>query len=88
MTIARLDITIGLPKRDPPMQCGLHMVSGETDAVMKEAFIRLTLVWRPITTWMFVAYITDEVILGLDVMHGHDAPRGSTAFTPLYEGQQ
>jgi hypothetical protein len=71
--IARLDITIGLPKRDLPTQCDLQMASGETQVVMKEAFIRLTLAWCPLTTWMFVACIADEVILGLDVMHSHDA---------------
>jgi hypothetical protein len=40
---------------------------------MKEASANLTLGRRPLLTWVFVANITDEFILGLDVLQSHDA---------------
>jgi hypothetical protein len=40
---------------------------------LKEAFVKLTMGLRPLTTWVFVANITDEFVMGFDVMHGHDA---------------
>jgi hypothetical protein len=72
MTIARPDVTAELPKRDPPMQCALQMASEETLPILKEALVKLTLGQCPLTTWVFVANITDEFVLGLDVMHAHD----------------
>jgi hypothetical protein len=43
-----------------------------------EAFIKLTLGRRPVTTQVFVANITDEFILGLHVTHGFEAARAMT----------
>lgn len=42
MTITRLDVTAGQPKRDPPMKCALQIVSGETLPILKEVFVKLT----------------------------------------------
>jgi hypothetical protein len=74
ITITMLDISAGLPERDPPTQCALRMASGETLSVLKEAFVTLTQGSSPLTTWVFFASITDEFILVLDVMHTHYAP--------------
>jgi hypothetical protein len=63
MTITKPDITSGLPERDPPMQCTLQTASGKTLPILKEAFIKLTLGWHPLTTWVFITNITDEFIL-------------------------
>jgi hypothetical protein len=73
MAIAKPDITTGLSKRDPSMQCALQMVSREILPILKEPFVKLTLERRPQITWVFIASATDEFILGLDVMHTHDA---------------
>jgi hypothetical protein len=44
--------------------------------ILKEAVANPTLGRRPLTTWVFVASITDEFILGLDVLRAHDASLG------------
>jgi hypothetical protein len=41
--------------------------------ILNEAFVEFTPGWRPLMTWVFVAIITDEFFLGLDVLHTHDA---------------
>jgi hypothetical protein len=69
----RPDITAGLPERDPPTKCTQQTASGDTLPSLKEALVTLTLGWRPQTTWVFVTEITHEFILGLDVVHAHDA---------------
>jgi hypothetical protein len=71
VTIAIPDITTGLPERDLTTSYVLQMASGETLPISKEALITLTLGRRPLTTWVFVAKITDKFIL--DRMHTHDA---------------
>jgi hypothetical protein len=55
------------------MRCTLQKTSGEILHILKEAFIELTLGWRPLTTLVFVANVTDEFILGLKVRHTHNA---------------
>ena len=41
--------------------------------MLKEAFVDLTLVRRALRTWVFIAEITDGLILGLDVLLAYDA---------------
>jgi hypothetical protein len=81
VTIARLDITMELPKRNLPRQCNLQMASGEGHPILKEAFVKMTLRLHPltnwVTNWVFVANITDELILRLGVMHAHDTSKDS-----------
>lgn len=73
MTIVRLDITAGLPERELTRPYVLQMVSGKTVPILKEALVELTLGQCPLTTWLFVTKVTDEFILGLDVLCAHDA---------------
>jgi hypothetical protein len=40
--------------------------------VMGEAFVELTLRQHPLKTWVFIAKIINECILGLDILHAHD----------------
>jgi hypothetical protein len=40
---------------------------------LKEVSVKLILGWGPLTTRLFVANITNKFILGLDVMHAHNA---------------
>jgi hypothetical protein len=69
VTIARPDITAELPERDLTTPQVLQMAS----AHLKEALAQLILPLRALTTWLIVASITDEFILGLDVMRAHNA---------------
>jgi hypothetical protein len=39
---------------------------------LKEVFLTLTLGWRPLKIWLFIAYITNEFILELDILHACD----------------
>jgi hypothetical protein len=73
VTIARSDIVAGLPERKPNLSYVLKTVSGETIPVMMEAHLELTLGRRPLRIWVLVAGITDELILGLDVLRACDA---------------
>jgi hypothetical protein len=41
--------------------------SEEVLPVLKEALVKLTLGQHPLTTWVFIANITDKSILRLDV---------------------
>jgi hypothetical protein len=41
--------------------------------ILKAVFLTLTLGWRPLKIWVFVANITNEFILGLDILHAYDA---------------
>jgi hypothetical protein len=49
------------------------MASGGTIPIVKEALIELTLGRRGMRIWVFVAEITDELILGLDFLRAYDA---------------
>jgi hypothetical protein len=69
VTVARPDIAAGLPDREPSTKCALQMPSRETLPILKEVFMTLTLGRRPLKTWMFIANITDEFVLGCDVLH-------------------
>ena len=48
------------------------MASGETIPVT-EALVERTLGWQTLRIWVFVAEITDEYILGLDVLRDYEA---------------
>jgi hypothetical protein len=73
VTIARPDLVAGLPERKPNLSYVLQTASGETIPVMREAHVELTLGRRPVRIWMLVADITDELILGLDVLRACNA---------------
>jgi hypothetical protein len=72
MTVARPDTTAGLPVRDLIIQV-LQMASGEILPILKEALVKVTLGQCPLTTWVFVANITDKFILRLDILHANHA---------------
>jgi hypothetical protein len=72
VTIARPDVTSGLPERDLSTSYVLQMELWEILRVLKEALVTVTVGRRPLTTWVFFANVIDEFILGLDVMHSHD----------------
>jgi hypothetical protein len=72
-TVARTDIVVGLPGKKPGRQCVLQVGSGRTIPVMKVALEQLTLGQRALKIWVFVADITDEFILGLDILRAYDA---------------
>jgi hypothetical protein len=67
------DIVAGQPERKPSRAYILQTASGETIPVLKEALVELTLGRRAMRIWMFVAEVTDEFILGLDVLRAYDA---------------
>jgi hypothetical protein len=73
VSIARPDIVAGLPERDVPKKACVRSISGQTLPILKEALVKLTLGKRLLITWVFVASITEEFMLGLDVMYAHDA---------------
>jgi hypothetical protein len=49
------------------------MALGETIPVVKEALVELTLGRRALKIWVFVAGITKEFILRLNVLRAYDA---------------
>ena len=63
----------GQPERKPSRAYVLQTASGETIPVLKEALVELTLGRQALRTWVFVAEVTDEFILGLDVLRAYDA---------------
>jgi hypothetical protein len=73
MTVARLDIVAGWPEKLPNPGIALQTVSGEALPIMKKVSLTLTLGQRPLNISVFVADITDELILGLDVLRAYDA---------------
>jgi hypothetical protein len=73
VTIARPDIVAGQPERKPSRPYVLQTASGETIPLLKEALVELTLGRRALRIWVFVAEVTDEFILGLDVLRAYDA---------------
>jgi hypothetical protein len=72
-TVARPDVVAGLPERDLCQPYLLQTESGETMPVTKEAHVDLTLGQRTLNSWVFVADIKDDFILGLDIRRAHDA---------------
>jgi hypothetical protein len=52
----------------------LQTVSTEALPIIKEVFLTLMLGWCLVTISVFIADITNEFILGLDILHAYDAP--------------
>jgi hypothetical protein len=73
VTIARPDIAAGQPERKPSRSYVLQIASEETIPVVYGALVELTLGRRALRIWVFLAKITDEFILGLDVLRAYDA---------------
>jgi hypothetical protein len=48
-------------------------VSGEALPILNKVFLTLNLGWCPLNIWGFVADITNEFILGLDILCAYDA---------------
>jgi hypothetical protein len=72
-TVAIPDIVAGLPERELSQPYVLQTASGETIPVRKEAHVELTMGQRSLRSWVFVANIKDDFILGLDILRAHDA---------------
>jgi hypothetical protein len=51
----------------------LWTVSAEALSILKEVFVTLTLGRHPLKIWVFVADITNELILGLDILRAYGA---------------
>jgi hypothetical protein len=73
MTVASPNIATGWPERQPNQRYTLQKVSGEALLILKEVFLTLTLGRHPLKIWIFVASITNEYILVLDILHSYDA---------------
>jgi hypothetical protein len=71
--VARPDIADGWPEREPNQRFTLQTVSGESLPIQKEVFLTLTLGQRSLKIWVFVADITNEFILGLDILRAYNA---------------
>jgi predicted aspartyl protease len=72
-TVTRPDIVAGLPERELSRPYVLQMASGETIPVVKEARVELTIGRRTLRSWVFVADIKDDFILGLDILRAYNA---------------
>jgi hypothetical protein len=70
-TVARPDIVAGLPERELSRPYVLQTASGETIPVVKEAHVELTIGQRTLRSWVFDADITDDFILGLDILRAY-----------------
>jgi hypothetical protein len=73
VTTARPEIVAGQPERKPSRLYVLQMASGEIIPILKEALVELTLGRGALKILVFVAEITDEFILGLDILRACDA---------------
>jgi hypothetical protein len=62
-----------MPKRGLTTPYALQKASGQLLPILKEPLVTMTLEQHPLTTWASVAKITHKFILGLDIMHAHDA---------------
>jgi hypothetical protein len=72
-TVARPDIIVGLPERELSQPYVLQTAFGETMPVVKEAHVELTMGRRTLRSWVFVADIKDDFILGLYILRAHDS---------------
>jgi hypothetical protein len=50
----------------------LQTVSGEALPILKEIFLTMNLGQYPLKMWVFVANITNDFILGLDILRAYD----------------
>jgi hypothetical protein len=60
-------------RKEAESTVGLTTASGETIPVVKEVSVELNLGRHTLRIWGFMANITDEFILGLDVLQDYDA---------------
>jgi hypothetical protein len=72
-TAAKPDIAARWPERQPHQRYTLQIVHGKALPTLKEAFLTMTLGRRPLKIWVLVANITNEFILGLDILRTYDA---------------
>jgi hypothetical protein len=73
VTVARPDIVTGWPERQLNQSHRLQTAFGEVLPALKVVYVTLTLRRRPLKIWVFVANITNEFILGLDILRVYDA---------------
>jgi hypothetical protein len=73
LTVVRPDVTAGLPERYKRTPETLKMVADEILPVLKETLVKSILWRRLLTKLRFVAKITYEFILGLNVLSTHAA---------------
>ncbi|XP_023716570.1 uncharacterized protein LOC111869344 [Cryptotermes secundus] len=73
VTVVRRDIAAGSPEKQPNPDFTQQTVSGGFLPVLKEVLLTLIMGRQPITMWVFVANITDELILGLHILRAYDA---------------
>jgi hypothetical protein len=73
VTVARPDIVEGLLVRELSRPYVLITASGGTIPVVKKARLELTLGWRNLRSWVFVADITNDFILGLYILQAYDS---------------
>jgi hypothetical protein len=66
--VARPDIAAGLLERESSTKCALKTASAEPLYILEETFVTLYLWWRPLELWAFITDITDDFILGLNVL--------------------
>jgi hypothetical protein len=85
MRIARPDITAGLHEREPT--CSADDIRGALP-VLKEVPVELTLWQHSLRTWVFVAMIVNEFILGLDALHTHTVFMGVEQCVPQLGEQE
>jgi hypothetical protein len=71
--VARPDVVEGWPERQPNQKFTLQTVSGEAFHILKEVFLTLTVGRRPLKICFFVANVTNNLILGLDILRPYDA---------------
>jgi hypothetical protein len=72
ITVARPDVVEGWPERQLNQKFTLQTVSGKAFHILKE-FFSLTVGRRPLKICVFVANITNNLILGLDILRPYDA---------------
>jgi hypothetical protein len=72
MSVARPDIVLGLPESRPGRQRVLQVGSGRTIPVVKDVLVELNLGQQVLKIWVFVADITDEFIMGLDILRAYE----------------
>jgi hypothetical protein len=79
VTVARPDIATGWPERQPNQRYMLQTVSGEVLPILKEVSLPLNQGRRPVKILVFITNITNEFILGLDILRAYDASRAPKA---------
>jgi hypothetical protein len=62
----------GWPGRQLNQRYTLQTISGEALPILKDVFLTVTLGQHPLKIWVFVASITNEFNLGLDILCTYD----------------